>query len=152
MSFSHTESVYPSTINHSITNAKVDVVTPSEFKSTISTGSGSIDVVQARAICKYHLHGKCTRGDDCSYMHSSPTPQSSLPSSAVEPDKQTPTSTNAIDPPKRKGRDILDKYSFRKTLKVDPIESNNKRPVTVSVESQVTVTSTSSEGEAADNL
>lgn len=97
---------------------------------------------KARAICKYNLHGKCTKGDACTFLHSTDQSQSkdiptldsdmSLPQSSISsvlstdkvplaPDISLEASLGVTTDggSKRKGRDILDRYSFRKTIKLD---------------------------------
>ena len=87
-----------------------------------------------QAVCKYHLHGKCKKGEKCAYLHSSPCLQESesydtkplLPTSADDIQNSTKISgqllplnheKNKADL-KRKGVSILEKYSFRKSQKI----------------------------------
>lgn len=112
---------------------------PHSSDSTIHTGNKKSEKV--RAICKYHLHGKCTKGNSCTFLHSSTQPQSEdcltmplpltssspvemmIPPAALESASVSSTSTSSDvstgGGSKRKGRDILDRYSFRKTIKLE---------------------------------
>lgn len=128
----------------------------------VDTGHRKNETV--RAICKYRLHGKCTKGDSCSFLHSSTQSQSeeylTMPQPTVSSTSSSSSSSSALSaveiPPasdsasvpvpasasstssdvatggggKRKGRDILDRYSFRKTIKLD--EKKTTEPKTPS--------------------
>lgn len=123
---------------------QTDAIVPALDGSTVSIGvNASVKIGKAQAICKYNLHGKCRNGSACTFLHSSPDvtqdieppslqflsddltmpfSSSSEPLSSSELPVTSTTATSTEDDGKRKGRDILDKYSFRKTLKIDEVK------------------------------
>mmetsp|Transcript_19190 Transcript_19190/g.32131 ORF Transcript_19190/g.32131 Transcript_19190/m.32131 type:complete len:223 (-) Transcript_19190:125-793(-) len=129
-------------------NIDIPAVEATDIHVPPTSNSNSKTIGKARAICKYHLHGKCTRGDSCSFLHSSsrindkpqicqkeestgnptdaPTLAVATPSEyvALSCNPSSDSSSHGDVGQKRKGRDILDKYSFKKSIKAD--KQNNK--------------------------
>lgn len=123
-------------IPFTFTSSASDAVS-SEFKSVELSGKpipqGISEGRKGIMVCRYHLHGKCKKGGACTYLHTS---NKSDHNNAVKTDPLSALSTenSMVCTPsngilkeesigeKRKGKDILDKYSFRKNIKVSKTE------------------------------